>query len=161
MILQEREEEHGGREDNSVRAERESFEEDPISRHIAEAIAYGRYTASAWADGMRVRVRNGLVLTVAAIAALPVVLIALGVAVYLFMQGLSAGLAAWTGWPAWAGELIIGGSVLLVAAGGVGFGIHRMKAHSRKQTVEEYEHSLAEQQDAFGADAHQRAASEE
>jgi hypothetical protein len=137
---------------------REPAEDDPIARHLAESIAFGRYMVSAWADGIRVRVRNGVVLTVLGMASLPVLLIVIGLAAHMVLQSLAAGAAEAIGVPTWAGQLMVGTAALGLVIGGVGFAIHRMKARSHRKTVQDYEQAQKQQRDALGAVVDEQAA---
>ncbi len=84
-------------------------------QHLAEAREYAAYLAAAEFDRLKMRLRRAAMWAIIGLAAVVVFLAILVTAVGMLLWGLATLFAALLGWPMWAGALIVGGGVVLIA----------------------------------------------
>jgi hypothetical protein len=79
-------------------------------------------------------------------------------AVVLLLRGLAEALTVLFGGRAWAGDLVVGGGVILLTAGSLWAVKAYLASVARRRTVEKYEHQRSQQRTRVGHDASQRVA---
>lgn len=123
-------------------------------KEIAE---YFRHYITAQRDSLMLRLRTALFVAVVAVTVLIAAIVSIAVATVLVLVGLSDGIAASLGDRAWLGRLIVGVSVLAIAAGSSSLGIVLWLRFSRKRTICDYEYRHLRQRAIFGRDVHNAA----
>jgi hypothetical protein len=128
----------------------------PLLTHLAVLRAYVGHYVAARRDMATVKARRVLLWTAAGIAAALLSLTILVVAVVLFITGVAHGLTDLFGGHAWAGEMVTGGGIVILAAAAAVIGALAWLRSSRERTVEKYEHRRAKERAEVGSDVFQR-----
>ncbi len=134
----------------------EAFKE--AMEHVSELKEYASHYVSAKVDKIRLSVRNLVLYAVLGVLGLLIGAAVLVMAVVQLLSGLAGVIAAGLGGRMWAGNLIVGGVLLLGVALAAWLGVRSVFKSSRKRTVDRYERRLQRQRVDYGADARQRSA---
>jgi hypothetical protein len=129
----------------------------PLLRSLGELKEYIGYYLSAQGDAVRLKIRQGLAWAVLGIAGGLVGLAALITSVVLLLDGAAEGLAILFGGRLWAGELVTGAIILLVAGIVAYVVVARITKTSRQRIIQKYERRRQKQRVEFGYDVSQRA----
>ena len=125
---------------------------------LRELQAYAQHYLAARIDLVKLSVRNAVLWTVLGCIALCIASTVLLTAAVLLVIGLAQAIAALCGGRMWAGNLIVGGFILLATAAGALIAIRAVMSSSRKRTVKRYERRLQQERVTLdGADAQRRA----
>jgi hypothetical protein len=138
--------------------------QDPLAtlrRALAELQDYVAYYLAARADALKLQVRTILIYVALGLVAGLAGAGALITAMVLTLNGVANGLALLLGGHIWAGQLIAGLGVLILAAVTIVFGLRYLTNSSRGRTMKKYEHWRTDQRAQFGHDVVQRAANSE
>jgi hypothetical protein len=130
-----------------------------LTQDLAALQAYVLHYLSARSDAVSARVKKTVVWAALGLAAGVAALTALVVAVALVLGGAAEGIATALGGRAWAGNLIVGGAVLILMALAAWIGLRYWLNLSRRRVKEQYERRRQHERNAFGKDVAQRAAS--
>jgi hypothetical protein len=128
------------------------------AEQVGELKAYASQYVAAKLDGVKLSIRRAVLYAALGVVGLIVAIGTVATAAALFVTGLAQAVSALLGGRAWAGNLIIGGGLLLIILGATWFVIQRMFKSSRKATVDRYEQRLQRQRVQHGHDARQRSA---
>lgn len=131
-----------------------------VMEEARELPAYAAQYLAAQADRFKLSVRKVVVAIVLGLLALLIGATVVIVSAGLLLIGLSEAIAVMLGGRAWAGDLIVGGGVLLIVGVGSWLGVRSFFNSSRKRTVKRYEDRLKEQRLSHGHDARERSAAE-
>jgi hypothetical protein len=123
---------------------------------VKEVTAYAAQYAAAKVDRWKLTARSLVIYAILGVVALLVGLVVVIVATSLLVMGLAQAIAAVLGGRMWAGNLIVGGGILLLLGAGTWLGLKMYNRSSRRKTVERYEQRLKHQRQSFGHDARQR-----
>jgi len=126
---------------------------------LAEIGEFARHYASARSDLFKLKLLN-----IAILAALGVIGLIAGAAliatlIVLLCSGLAQAVAAGLGGRAWAGNLIVGGGLLLLIGVGAAMGLSMMRRKHFEQTKAKYELRHKNQREQFGQSAFERSQS--
>jgi hypothetical protein len=124
---------------------------------FAELREYASYYVTAWFDRVRFTLRRAGFLAVVGAMALVAGCTIIVTSSVLVCVGLAQGIAAALGGRAWAGNLIVGLSLLALAGAGTWFGWSRLSAAFRRKMVQKYELRQRQQRADFGHDVEERA----
>jgi hypothetical protein len=124
---------------------------------LAELREYVAYYVSARLDRLKLSLRRAGLLAAVAVVGLIVGSTVLVCGAVLLCVGLAQAISAVLGGRAWAGNLIVGISILLLVGGGGWLGLRWLRGSLRKRTVQKYELRQTRQRDAFGRDVEQSA----
>jgi hypothetical protein len=116
---------------------------------VAEAREYFAHLVAAEVDRFKLKVRRILLWTAAGVVALVLLLTVLVAAAFLLLSGIAGAIGNLLGHP-WIGDVIIGGGILLLAAGGVWFGLNRWQAAGFKVMKQRFEVRKQRQRVEFG-----------
>jgi len=130
----------------------------PLLRSLGELKEYIGYYLSSQGDAVQLKIRQGLLWAVLGIACGLVGLAALITSVVLLLDGVAEGLAILFGDRLWAGELVTGAAILILAAIAAYFVVARITKTSRQRIIQKYERRRQKQRVEFGRDVSQRAA---
>ncbi len=122
-------------------------------RHFAEIREYAGYYITAKLDGLRLGIRNVIILAALGIIGLIAVAAIVVTAVVLALVGVAGAVAKVL--PAgseWAADLITGSVFLLLLGFVVVIAVSRLTKTSRQNTLEKYERRKRSQQTRFGHD---------
>jgi len=128
------------------------------SEHFSELKSYASQYVAAKMDGVKLSIRRAVLYAALGVIGLIVAIGTVATASALFVTGLAQAVSALLGGRTWAGNLIIGGGLLLIIMGATWFIIQRMFKSSQKSTVDRYEQRLQRQRVQHGHDARQRSA---
>jgi hypothetical protein len=130
----------------------------PLKRQLAELQDYVAFYLSTRADAIKLQVRTLLVYAALGIVGGIVGVGALLMAAVLALNGIASGFAELLGGRVWAGQLITGASIILIAAIAVVLGMRYLTNSSSGRTKRKYEQWRIQQRARFGHDVEQRAA---
>jgi hypothetical protein len=116
---------------------------------VAEAREYFGHLLAAEVDRFKLKVRRILLWTAAGVVALVLLLTVLVSAAFLLLSGIAAAIGNLLG-HLWIGDVIIGGGILLLAAGGAWFGLNRWRAAAFKAVKQWFEARKRRQRVEFG-----------
>ncbi len=119
---------------------------------LEELDEYAKLYASAKRDALALLVRRAAFWSAAALVAASVAVTAVVTATVLAMLGLTQLLSEVLGNRAWAGNLILGGGLLLTLSLGLATMFVLLQSKFRKQTVQKYERRHQAQRARFGHD---------
>ncbi len=125
---------------------------------IAELEAYAREYFAARGDQFKLSVRHAIFQASALLLALMAITAGLAIALVMLFVGLSGAIGAALGGRIWAGNLIVGGGLLLLVAVGTFFGLMTFRNTSRRATVKKYELGQKKQRQRFGRSSRDRSA---
>jgi hypothetical protein len=109
------------------------------SRHLSDAIAFGRAYLMAQADRLKVLVRNLFLMAALGIVAALIAATILVCSTVLLCNGVADGIAALLGGRQWAGDLITGGIVVGTVLLSARFVVRGIMNAARERTRREYE----------------------
>jgi len=124
---------------------------------IGELRAYASQYVSAKLDLLKLSARNAAILTALAVVGLVAVLALIVIAIVMLLSGLAGAIAAGLGGRAWAGNLIVGGGLILIFGVGAFVGLMILKKSWLKATVKKYETQQTQQRASFGHSSRDRA----
>lgn len=133
----------------------------PLRIYLAELQDYAAYYLAARADALKLQARTILTYGVLGLMAGMAAAAGLITAVVLALGGIANGLGQLMGGRIWAGQLITGLGVLIIAAATVVIGLRSVTNSSRRRTMAKYEHWRNQQRAQFGHDVVGRAAKHE
>jgi len=124
---------------------------------LRELQAYAQHYLAARVDLVKLSVRNAILWTVIGVIGLCIASTVLLTAAVLLVIGLAQAIAALCGGRMWAGNLIVGGFILIATVVGAWVAIRAVTKSSRTRTVKRYERRLQQERVTLdGADAQQR-----
>jgi hypothetical protein len=129
-----------------------------LTHDLAALQAYALHYVAARADAIRAKVKSVIAWAALGLAGGLAAAAGLIVAVYLALQGIAEILGLALGGRYWAGELITGFGVLILAGAGAAIGLRYWLNLSRRQAKEKYERRRTQERIALGRDVAQRAA---
>lgn len=130
-----------------------------LLRQVMELREYGEHYLSARIDSVKQSVREIALRTVLGIFGLISVAVALGAGIVVFVMGLAEGFTTLFGDRVWLGRLTAGSLVLAGIAGAIYFAVRRVRSAFMERMAAKYEKRKAQQQERFGHDAADIAAS--
>jgi hypothetical protein len=125
---------------------------------LTELQNYAAYYLSARADALKLQARSIAIYAVLGLLAALAGAAGLITAVVLTLDGMANGLGYLMGGRIWAGQLVTGLGILVVAAATVVIAMRYLTNSSRKRTMAKYEHWRNDQRAQFGHDVFRRAA---
>lgn len=138
--------------------------QDPLAQVrlcLAELRDYAAYYLAARADALKLQARTIAIYAALGLTAGIAGAGALITAVVLALGGVANGFAQLLGGRVWAGQLITGLGVLLIAAATIVFGLRYLTNSSRGRTKKKYELWRNDQRAQFGHDVVERATNRE
>jgi hypothetical protein len=129
-------------------------------RVFGEVREYLSFYLSAKADAWKASMRNIGVLAALGVLALGVALTIVCVSTALLCIGIAQALATAMGGRMWAGNLIVGGGLLVIIFGGAFLGSKMLASAARKRTIQKYELRQEQQRRQHGRTVAERAAAE-
>jgi energy-converting hydrogenase Eha subunit H len=126
---------------------------EPLLANVKELRRHASHYVQASADSFRMTVRQVAVRAVLAILAGIVGAAVLITAAVFVLSGAAGGLGEAFGNRAWAGQLTVGLTTLLMIALGCWLGVRKITASSRQKTVQKYEQRHYEEQAHVDSDA--------
>lgn len=129
---------------------------EPLLAHLAELRRHAGQYLQASADSLRLSVRQTALRTVLACLGAVVGVAVLITSTVFVLSGAAGGLAEAFGGRAWAGQLTVGTTLLLMIALACWLGVRKVTDASRRKTVEKYERRHYEEQAHVDSDAAER-----
>ena len=127
---------------------------------FAELKEYFSYYLSAKSDAFKASIRNIGIMAAVGVLALAVAVALVVTATVLLCVGIAQALAVAMHGTTWAGNLIVGGGLLLILFGGAILGSRMLAAAARKRTMQKYELRQSQQRQSYGRSVADRAAAE-
>lgn len=128
-----------------------------LSTRLAEIGEYASYFISAKSDALKLSLRTAILYAALGVVGLIVALSAIATAVVLFLVGAADAIGAALRGRAWAGDLVIGGFIILAIVIAIPLVLKKVTNSSRTKTVEKYESRKHTQDARFGHDVADRA----
>lgn len=125
--------------------------------HLAEALDYIGYLLAAQVDQVRGRVKRVLILAALGAMAALVGLVAVVASVWLALAGLAGAIGQLCGGRPWLGDLIVGGTILLVGAAAIWLGLRRIRRSALASAKARFAARQARQAERFGRTVHETA----
>lgn len=125
----------------------------PLAENIDALREFGAYYLETRLDGMRLRLRRAAMATVVGLIAGAAAVTGLITAVVLLLTGAAGALTVAFGGRVWAGNLAVGGGVVLIVAVGLWALKTYLASSARRRTVEKYEHQRDQQRARCGRHA--------
>jgi hypothetical protein len=129
---------------------------EPLLEHLAALRGHVDHYVQATADSLRLTARQIVVRIALGCLASTVGIAALVTATVLVLNGAAGGIAAALNGRMWAGQLIVGLSLLLLVAVACWLGVRQLTKTSRSKTIDKYErqyHRQSARHDASGREA--------
>ena len=127
---------------------------------FGELKEYFSYYLSAKSDAFKASIRNLGIMAAVGVLALAVAVALVVTATVLLCLGIAQGLAAAMHGTTWAGNLIVGGGLLLILFGGAILASRMLASAARKRTMQKYELRQSQQRQSYGRSVADRAAAE-
>jgi hypothetical protein len=131
---------------------------EPLLHNLDELREFVGHYLAVQSDRVRASVRRAVLLAIAAVVAGIVGVVALAKATLLVLDGAAAAAAALWGGRGWAGQLTVGGFVLLLAFVGLWIATRRINFAAFQRSVARYVHRERHQRATVGQGAAERAA---
>jgi hypothetical protein len=129
---------------------------EPLLAHLTELRRHAGHYLQATADSYRLTIRQALLRGMLGALGAVVGVTVLVTSTVLLLRGAAGGLAEAFGGRAWAGQLAVGTTVLLLTGLACWWGLRKATEASRRKTAEKYERRHYEEQAHVDTDAAER-----
>jgi hypothetical protein len=129
---------------------------EPLLAHVKELRRHAGHYLQASADSFRLTIRQALLRGALGLLGAVIGVTVLVTSTVLLLNGAAGGLAAAFGGRAWAGQLTLGATVLLMIGLACWWGLRKVTESSRRKTAEKYERGHYEEQAHVDSDAPRR-----
>jgi hypothetical protein len=131
---------------------------EPLVRHLSELREYVAHYWTVQKDSAKAKVRRAVLWAILGIVAGATAITLMATASALALIGLADALGVLFGDRFWAGKLVVGLGLILLAFAGLALAMYGWSRSSRAHTVQQYESRHARQRSQFGHDVKDRAA---